>query len=261
MWLVHGSRWRARSPENVLGEIDEIVNKYQAKQVFIMDDNFTFDIERAKNICNKIIQKGYRFHWNTPNGISVKRIDRELARLMKRAGCSNVCIAIESGSEYIRNRVMNKNISDQEIVNAVSNFNAAKIPVGGGLILGMPGETRIRFQETVKFVKRLNLSFLAVTFATPFPGTQLYNSLLKEGIIPEGYMASNDNYNYPIFATRDFSCQELLERRKIILSQFYLSHFPKLLTELLRGRLNWISPAMFKRIFIEKVLKTRYFIK
>lgn len=254
MWLIHGSRWRPRSPDNVLGEIDEIVNKYQARHVFIMDDNFTFDPERVKVICNGIIQKGYRFSWNTPDGISVKKIDAELARLMKRAGCSNVCIGIESGSEDIRNRLMKKNVSDQEIINAIKHFNSAKIPVGAFIILGMPGENKTHFQETINFLKRLNLSFVIVTFAIPFPGTELYANLIQEGIIPAGYIPMMDNFNYPLFLTKDFSRTELLERRKKLLIQFYSSHIPKLIVELFQGRLNWITPSMLQRVFVEKIV-------
>lgn len=255
MWLVHGSRWRPRSPENVIGEIDEIVNKYNAEHVFIMDDNFTFDIERAKEICSLIIQKGYKFRWNTPNGISVKKLDRELIRLMKKSGCVNVCIGIESGSQYLRNEAMNKNVSDEDIVKAVELFHAEKIPVGGFLLLGMPGEDDARFKETVKLVNHLKLSFIAVNFVIPFPGSKLYSNLVNEGIIPEGYAPAYDNFKLPAFTTRDFSINELLARRNKLLSTFYLTHIPGILNEFFTGRLNWISRDMTKRLFAEKLPK------
>lgn len=251
MKLVHGPHWRTRSPDNVVWEIDEIVNKYMAKHVFIMDDNFTFNPERAKMICDKIIQKGYRFCWNTPNGISVKKMDIELAKLMKRSGCANVCIAIESGSEYIRNEVINKRISNEEIVNAVKCFNSAKIPVGAFIVLGMPGEKKQHFEETVRFVKRLKLSFIVVTFATPFKGTELYNNLIHNGILRDDFLLEMDNEKSPVFSTSDFSKEELLKRRKKIYAEFYMSHIPRMLAEFLGGRLNWISLSTLKRILKE----------
>lgn len=246
MRLVHGYKWRARTPENVLGEIDEIVNKYKAKHVFIMDDNFTFDPERAKVICDGIIRKKYNFYWNTPNGISVKKIDLELARLMRKAGCVNVCIGIESGSEYIRNEVMKKNVSNEEIINAVNHFRKVKIPVGGFVILGMPGETKEHFMKTVNFLKRLPLSFVIPSFALPFPGTSLYENLLKEGIIANNFQAKMDNYIFPNFTTKDFDTDELMRRRKKLIYSFYTKHSFQLIKELLQGRLNWYGKAGLK---------------
>ncbi len=254
MWLIHGSRWRMRSPDNVLAEIDEIINRYRAEHVFIMDDNFTFDPARAKLICQGIIRKGYRFRWNTPNGISVKGMDVELARLMKRAGCANVILGIESGSEYVRHEVMRKKISNDEIIHAVDCLQAAGIPTGGFILLGMPGEEEKDFQESVRFTQRLKLSFINTSFAIPFPGTKLYNDLVDLGVFAQGFVPEMDNFNYPVFVTKDFTAQQLLRRRQRLLLSFYLSHAPQLMADIFRGRLTWISWSMFQRAFFEKLL-------
>jgi magnesium-protoporphyrin IX monomethyl ester (oxidative) cyclase len=255
MWLIHGSRWRFRSPENVLAEIDEIVNRYHAGHVFIMDDNFTFDPQRAKQICEGIIRKGYRFRWNTPNGISVRGMDPELARLMKRAGCANVCLGIESGSEYIRHEVMCKHISNEQITHAVNCLHGAGIPVGGFITLGMPGEKEEHFLETLRFTRRLKLSFIGTTFAIPFFGTKLYNDLIQQGVIAGGFVPEMDNFNVPSFVTKDFTARELIGRRQRLLLGFYSHHAPQLAAEFLGGRLNWITPGMFKRVFVEKFME------
>lgn len=220
MKLVHGPRWRKRTPENVINEIDEIVNKCKAEHVFIMDDNFTLDPDRVKSICRGIIEKGYKFRWNTPNGISVKRVDEEMARLMKRAGCANVCIAIESGSDYIREEVMNKKISKDEIENAVKCFKRADIPVVGFVLLGMPGETEKYFKETFKFVTSLPLTSIVVSFAIPFPGTKLHEDLIKQCIIDKNYSVDMDDLNTPAYSTNSFTKDELIKRKKILKDVF-----------------------------------------
>jgi len=253
MWLVQGPRWRARSPENVLGEIDELVNKYKAEHVFVMDDNFNLDPERVKIICEGIIRKSFRFKWNTPNGISAKRVDAEMAHLMKRAGCVNVCIGIESGSEYIRNDIVKKNVSNEEIEKAIMHFKSAKIPVGGFIIIGMLGEDNHQFEKTVAFIRRLPLSFIATTFAVPMPGTKLYQDLVNNGIIDEDFEIGIDNFNYPLFSTLEFSKQELLRRRKRLFNSFFFSHIPLIFKELLAGQLTWIKPDMLKRFLSEKI--------
>jgi magnesium-protoporphyrin IX monomethyl ester (oxidative) cyclase len=220
MWLVHGSRWRGRSADNIISEIDEIVNRYKAEHLFIVDDNFTFKPDRTKIICERIIQKDYRIRWNTPNGISVKRVDDEMAALMKRAGCANVCVAIESGSEYIRNVVMNKKISNDEIEHAVSCFSRAGIPVVGFVLIGMPGEDAGRFDETMKFVRKLPLASIVVSYAIPFPGTKLHDDLIADCVIDKNFELCMDDFNTPVYETDCFTKEDLIHRKKILKDSF-----------------------------------------
>jgi len=241
MWMVHGIGWRPRSVENVLGELDEMIHRWGAEHVYIMDDNFTFKPERAKRICEGIIRKGWKIRWNTPNGLSVKGIDAELVGLMKRSGCSSACLAIESGSEYIRNTVIRKHVSEEQIVSAVGHFHKAKIPIGGFLVLGMPGETAERFEESVRLVNRLPLSFLVASYATPYPGTKLYDMLLADGTLPSGWEVRMDTLSRPAYGTKDFSVEELIKRKKRALLSFYLHHIPNLMAEFLGGRLTWAN--------------------
>jgi anaerobic magnesium-protoporphyrin IX monomethyl ester cyclase len=220
MRLVHGNRWRARSADNVLDELEEMIGVYHAEHVFIMDDNFTLNVDRAKTICEKIIQRKLFFRWNTPNGISVRGMDVDLAKLMKQAGCANVCIAIESGSEYIRNEVMNKRTSDVQIIRAAECFKAADVPVVGFILVGMPGENEGRFLETINLLHRLPLTSLVVSFAVPFPGTKLYDDLIHQGVVKSGYMAGMDDLNSPSFVTSDFTADDLKRRKKILKEMF-----------------------------------------
>jgi radical SAM superfamily enzyme YgiQ (UPF0313 family) len=220
MRLVHGNRWRPRSADNVLDELEEITGKYQARHVFIMDDNFTLDIGRAKIICEKIIRRSYPFRWNTPNGISVKGVDPELARLMKEAGCANICVAVESGSEYIRHAVMKKRTTDAEIIQAVDCFKNAGIPVVGFVLLGMPGENGYHFNKTMELLKRLPLTSIVVSFAIPFPGTQLYEDMVRDGLLRKGDTAGMDDLNAPSFETPDFTREELIRRKQILKDMF-----------------------------------------
>jgi anaerobic magnesium-protoporphyrin IX monomethyl ester cyclase len=211
MRMVHGPKWRKRSADNVVSEIDIITGKYKAQHVFIMDDNFTFDPERVKNICEQIIRRNIKCRWNTPNGISVRNVDSEMARIMKLAGCANVCIAIESGNEYMRNEVMNKKISNNEITNEC--FYNAEIPITGFVIVGMPEETEERARDSYKFIKSLKLTSIVVSYAVPFPGTKISDCLIKKGILANGFSIITDDYKEPVFETADFTKEELVKRR------------------------------------------------
>jgi len=238
---------------SLLGELEEMIDRWGAEHVYIMDDNFTFKPERAKQICEGIIRKGWKIRWNTPNGLSVKGIDAELVGLMKRSGCASACLAIESGSEYIRNTVIRKHVSEEQIVSAVGHFHKAKIPVGGFLVLGMPGETEEHFQQSVRLVNRLPLSFLVASYATPYPGTKLYEMLLADGTLPAGWEVKMDTLSRPAYGTKDFSIEELIGRKKRVLLSFYLRHIPNLLAEFFGGRLSWANLDSATQLFYNTI--------
>jgi magnesium-protoporphyrin IX monomethyl ester (oxidative) cyclase len=220
MRLVHGNKWRGRSAENVIAELDEIVFKYKAKHLFILDDNFTFIPDRAKKILQHMIINNYKIRWNTPNGISAKNIDLEMAQLMKKSGCANVCIAIETGSEYIRNEIMNKKLSNSEIEYSINNLNKGGIPIIGFLMVGMPEEDKFQYNETFKFVSKLPLTSVTVSHAIPFPGTQLFNDLIEANVISNDFELIGDYYNTPPYETTHFTKQDLIERKKQLTNLF-----------------------------------------
>jgi magnesium-protoporphyrin IX monomethyl ester (oxidative) cyclase len=241
MWMIHGRKWRMRSVDNVLGEIDEIVNKYRAEHIYIVDDTFTFHPSRTKELLEQVIRRGYKIRWNTPNGISVRGIDDELVQLMKRSGCASVCLAIESGSEYIRNTVIGKRLPEEQIVKVVGLFQKAKIPTGGFLVLGMPGEDEAQFRQTCDLVNRLPLSFIVAQFALPFPGTKLYQDLVRMKVIEDGWQMKMDTLSRPAFATTDFTVEDLVKRKRRLQLSFYLHHIPQMMRELAGGRLYWLN--------------------
>lgn len=248
MWLIHGDTWRPRSPQNVIGEFELMVKKYSAKHIFVMDDNFTYDPERAKTICEEIIRRRLRFKWNTPHGISVRKMDFELARLMKKAGCINVCVGIESGSEWVRNELMGKGISNQQITHAVTCFKKAGLPVCGLMLLGYPGETEDHFKESMAFVSRLPLSLITASFVFPFPGTRLYDQLREEGIIAHDFNPPLDDYLEPVFLPPGLQRNRLKQRYQRLLMGFYLSHIGQIAKEMVLGRAKWITGKGIRRL-------------
>ena len=228
MWMIHGKKWRPRSPENVLAEIDEMVHRWGVRDLFVMDDNFTLRGDRVVEICEGIVRKGYRIRWNTPNGISAKGATREMARAMKAAGCRSVCVAIETGSEEFRRGALNKRVSNDEIRTAVRAFRDAGVPVGGLLMLGMPGETDARFAETVRLVKELPLTWIVVSFTFPHVGTRLYDDLLSCGCIDGPIKLGSDTYGEPVFETPDFTKEDLVRRKSQLYRAFYGSKAPRI---------------------------------
>ena len=118
--LINGNKIRTHSISYMVKWIDHLYNEFDIRQFSIVDDNFTFNIDYAKQFCREIIRlnetKHYKekIYFTTPNGIRMQRVDDELLLLMKRAGWEGVTIAPESGSKKTLER-MRKNL-DPDIV-------------------------------------------------------------------------------------------------------------------------------------------------
>jgi radical SAM superfamily enzyme YgiQ (UPF0313 family) len=92
---LSGKTVRIRTPENVIEEL-KIVKKLGINTFEIIDDNFTFDMARAKRICDLLIEEKLEFEWSCPNGIRADRMDRELAIKMKASGCQLKLSSLEA---------------------------------------------------------------------------------------------------------------------------------------------------------------------
>lgn len=178
---IFGRYFRVKSAERVINEIERML-KLGFKEIHIWDDNFSADMERAKLICDLIIKKGLKFPWNIFNGLRVDRVDEELLSKLKKAGCYRTAIGIESGNQGILDQIP-KNITLEQVRNAVALIKKARIECMGFFVLGLPGETEKTMQDTINFAKELKLDFAKTSILSLFPGTPIYEKWEKEGRI------------------------------------------------------------------------------
>ncbi|TKJ39085.1 hypothetical protein CEE37_11735 [candidate division LCP-89 bacterium B3_LCP] len=184
---VTGRKYRRRSPENVLEEINDLVKRYSIKIIAFEDDNLTADRKRAIEIFEGIARRFPKLEWVTPNGVSIRNLDRELLQIMKRSGCRTVNLAFESGDEQILRESMKKYL-DLEYGRQVREWcREAGINVNGMFILGMPGETPVSMRRTKDYAISLDLDGIGIFIATPFPGTELYDTCKENGYLDERY--------------------------------------------------------------------------
>lgn len=179
--LVHGLKIRLRSIDNIMGEIDYLKNRFDVKEIQIVDDNFTFYPERVKELCNKIIERGYkniRFALN--NGIRADICDPEMFRLLKEIGCYDLRIAVESASQEIQDK-LGKKLDLSTVRKTVEEVKKTGMNVGLYFMLGLPYDTKESMQETINFSKSLPVEQAFFFVAIPFPGTKFYDIVEKDG--------------------------------------------------------------------------------
>ena len=213
-YIVWGKRWRARSPENVVAEMEHVVKNYGIEQIDFYDDNMTLNRKRMEDICDLIMKRNVRVEWFTPNGIRADTLDEGLLRKMKRAGCKKIRLAPESGVQRVVDEVVGKSLDLKSVEQAVILSKKVGIGVGLFFVIGLIGETKAEIEETISFayrLKRLGAESFIFSIATPIYGTQLYDKANKGGFLKEGFCDEALAGVEPLIETPEFTAEELQE--------------------------------------------------
>ncbi|MBI4333639.1 MAG: B12-binding domain-containing radical SAM protein [Chloroflexi bacterium] len=184
---VHmGRKYRFRSAENVVDEIQQLKERYGVNWISFEDDNLTLRRDRFGAICDLIIERGLSIKWNTPNGIRADTLDEELIRKMKVSGCTEICVAPESGNQWVVDHVVGKRMDLRKVAEVVKLCRKYGIRVDAFFVLGMIGETKSNMRDTIAFareLRRLGLTSAKFHIATPFQGTELREQADKMGYL------------------------------------------------------------------------------
>lgn len=185
---MSGRIWRARSPENVMAELEEIIEQSGIKTIWFYDDTFTMNKERVLKICDLILKKNLRIDFTC--SIRVDTVDKELLKAMKEAGCFKVFFGIESGSPRILEKVCGKRITLEQVKNLSAWLDELEIVKNPSYIVGFPGETREDAQLTLDLMDEIggqvSLSFLRI-----YPGTGIEKMALEKNILPRDFFWSD----------------------------------------------------------------------
>ncbi len=224
-----GRKVRMRSPENILSEIRECMNKYGIKNFIFWSDIFNYDREWTVNFCEKIIKSGLKFTWSA--NTRADTADEKMAKLMYKAGCRLVSIGSESGSQFILDKI-GKNITLLDIRNTVKAFKKAHIKIYNYFVLGLPWEDEDTANATINFAIELDTDFVSFYTATPLPGTRYYNYAIKE--LREDIDNYTNAYYEPILKTYSLSKERVMELHKKAVKSYYLRplYILKMLTKI-----------------------------
>jgi len=171
---------RTRSPESVVAEIRQCLERFAITSINFADEFFTADRRRLQRLCTRIIDEGLRFPWVC--SARAEGLDESSLRVMARAGCSEISFGIESGSPEMLGR-MDKKLDLDEALQVVRACRRAGIATHASYIIGYPGETVDTIQATIRFAQRLDTDVAAFFVASPLPGSRLYQQALQDGLL------------------------------------------------------------------------------
>jgi len=175
---LSGHPWRKRSSDDVASEMAKAKEYWPKVKEFFFDDD-TFNIQKARTIelCSKLKPLGLT--WSCTSRVTT---DYETLKAMKEAGCRLLIVGYESGDQQIL-----KNIKKGATVERARQFtkdcHKLGLVIHGDFILGLPGETHQTINNTIAFAKELDVETIQVSVAHAYPGTELYDYVVKNGFM------------------------------------------------------------------------------
>jgi hopanoid biosynthesis associated radical SAM protein HpnJ len=211
-----GHRWRLRSIANVVNEVKWIKDNFPGiQEVFFDDDTFNYKKERTIELCKELAKVGMT--WSCTSRVTT---DYDTLAAMKDAGGRLMIVGYESGDPQIL-----KNIKKGANVEMARRFtqNAHKLglKIHADFIVGLPGESRESIQRTIDFAKELDCETIQVSVAHPYPGTEFYDHVVKNGLITLDSMTDEMGHQLPNIIYPGLDRAELMDSVERFYSEYY----------------------------------------
>jgi len=179
---IWGRKVRFMSLGKIIKEITDICKNYNTKEFWFWDDTFTLNRRRTLELCQKLIDERLNISWGCTTRVDM--VDDDLLKRMKMAGCNLIEFGIETGSERML-KLIKKNISLEQIMEAVKLVRKHKIDLKTFFMIGFPEETKEDIEQTKHLIKKLNARGVVLSVFTPYPGTELYHRTEELGLLPK----------------------------------------------------------------------------
>jgi len=241
-------KYRTRSPRNVVNEMEEVTEKYKVKEIMFYDDVITLKRGHIVGICEEILRRGLDVKWESPTRVDC--VDKELLKLMRRAGCIRLRYGVESGDPQTL-RLMNKK-TDLSHVREIFRFTQETgIETFAYFMIGYLGETLESYKKTLNLALSLRADLAMFTIATPYPGTPFYKMAESMSLIEKDYWkkftsGTNGSSRLPYFIDNAESLIRMAYRKFYLRPGFILKKATKIDDFLtLRKYLNVAKALLF----------------
>jgi len=180
LYREHGYKIRRRSVDNVMDELRKYSIKYKARFFLFEDDDFAADdswLEEFSTRYEKEIHLPF-YCLTNPNQISEKK-----AQMLRRAGCYQLFMGIDTGNEDLRKKVLNRKHSNESLKRAATYIKEAGIRLHTTAMFGLPDETPKEMMETVRYIQDVAPNTISTYTFYPYPGTKLAEYAKEQGLI------------------------------------------------------------------------------
>ena len=198
---MHKRHFRALRPDVAIEQLKAFTGRYGVRGLFPTDANFFLDLDRARAILEGVVRESLdvvftRLHIRFD---TLRRLTDEDLKLFERAGVKCLAMGVESGSERIR-ALLRKPIDEGELHAVNARFRSSSIMPMYFFMIGFPTETRPELKATVDLFMRLAAdnprAYVSVNTYAPFPGTELFDLAVSEGLTPPARMEDWFSFSY-----------------------------------------------------------------
>ncbi len=211
-------KYRQRSVENVIKEIKHLKEKYNVQEIAFWDDIFTMNKKWVLDFCKALETENIKIAWTCESRLDL--INEEIVQAMAKAGCWNMFFGIESGDQEILDNIKKKTTLEM-VRKGIAMVKKTGMEVRGSFILGLPGETPEKGKKTIDFAIELDPDYAQFSIATPFPGTELWDTADKWGTLEKNF---KDYHIFaPVFLVHGYpNIKELQKMQHLAFKKFYL---------------------------------------
>ncbi len=220
---IRKTKFRERTPENVVAEIEQLV-EMGVDDLFFVDDTITINKRNLIATCDLMVKRGLKINFKI--SARVDTVNPELLAALKRSGCYRIHYGVESATQRLLD-YMEKGQTLDKVTRACKWTREAGIGYFAYCMIGIPTETKEEMFATVDFVKSLKPDYAQFSVCTPYPKTELYFRMLRDGVLPGDHwqtFAENPSPDFKIrFFNLDFTDEELRELQDECHARFYRS--------------------------------------
>jgi anaerobic magnesium-protoporphyrin IX monomethyl ester cyclase len=238
--LFWARKWRAKSPEKFVSELEHLHTKYGVNAAMLADETPTLDRRRWEKILSMLIDRGMDFELFMETRVKDIIRDQDIMDRYRKAGIVHIYVGVESTSEATLEKFA-KDASVAESREAIRIINGENIISETSFVLGMPNETKESIANTLELAKYYGPDMAFFLAITPWPYAELYKEL-------EPYVSTKDYSKYnliePIVKPEAMTIDDLREELNKATRLFFMDKFSKL-----------NSMTEFKRDYMVKVMK------
>lgn len=175
-----GLKWRARSAQSIVDEIEFLSQRYKYKAFAFMDDNFTLSPKRVFEFADELERRGLNnIRWWCFSRVDILVNNENMIKRMAETGAYMVFLGLESNNEAVLESY-NKHIGNDQQQQAIDLLRKYGIKIHGSYIIGDINETEAMVENTIKWARQINAKTTQFSILTPYPGTALYDDVTKE---------------------------------------------------------------------------------
>jgi len=210
--------YRYRPVDNVMAEL-QYLKKIGINELFFIDQSFAVKRERALQLCEEMTGEKMQFGWVCYSRVDL--IDRELLRVMKKAGCHTIIFGVESASSAIL-KSYHKGYTKKDILETFRLCRDEGVRTVATFILGLPEETLETAHETVEFLKSIDCDFASFNVAVPRAGTGLRQNAIRDGLIADTEEIMDQSGTTIAMPTHHLTAEQVRDLKTTALRRFYL---------------------------------------